>query len=548
MGIASRTIEFGRMTNIFGRNGSWKTSVKEAIIYAFTGAIYGTPQIDGAILNGTDYLSVVLDFEHDGKAYILERRRPLDAKGFSVTKLNGAEVKQDNISDLFGTYDEFISGICVGEFMNLEEIDAKFDLINNLIKWDPKKIYDEMVGSVVAEKYPFGTLTYKEVDFRVKWINTEIETIWVKRQQISARIQEIGTPMKPTLTMDSNSIDLIRSELASHNTKRPEMEQVPTSTSELDAIDLEIRAQENELLKLAKPDATELHSLKTRYDMLTEQYNAIEHAKTCQTCLRPFPENEIKAQLDKKKVDMDAILETGKGLKATFTAANEGYEMGRANINNRIDQLRARRNQIQNQITMANTGSVDTFNAKMRSWENIRNDIQTRLTQAEDTYRQEHAAMENWNSASDRIETLKNEDKELVESLSKFDLAALEVVKEALSPKGVTFKEMEKKIAEILLFFPTGVDIELLKKNKSNDEYKKVFNVSMDGVPYKWLSKGMKKVVDTHFANLISEKKGYNVLIIDDIESLTSSIWTTLAIQQTITLCAKDVDFEVKVS
>lgn len=548
MGIENRTIEFGRMTNIFGRNGSWKTSVKEAIVYAFTWAIYGTPQLDGAIFNGTDYLSVVLDFEHNGTTYILERRRPLDTKWYSITKLNGAETKQDTIVDLFGSWEEIVSGLCVGEFMNLEEMDDKFDLINNLIKWDPKKIYDEMVWLVVAEKYPYGTLTYKEVDFRVKSINTEIETIWVKRQQISARIQEIGTPMKPTLTMDQNAIALIRSELESHNSKRPEMEQIQWSTAELDQLDLEIRAQENELKKLEKPDATELHGLKTRYEMLSEQYNAIEHAKTCQTCLRPFPEQEIQAQLDKKKVDMDAILETGKALKATFVAANEGYEAGVANINSRIDQLRARRNQIQNSITLANSGSVESFNVKMRTWDATRVEIQTRLTNAENLFRQEQADMQNWNNASDRILTLQNEDKELVASLSKFDLASLEKVKEALSPKGVTFKEMEKKLEEILLFFPKGVEIELLKKNKSNDEYKKVFNVSMDGVPYKWLSKGMKKTVDTHFANLISEKKGYNVLIIDDIESLTSAVATTPAIQQVITLCAKDVDFEVKVS
>lgn len=81
MGVATRTVEFSRNTSIFGRNGSGKTSVKEAIIYVLTGSIYGTPQIDEAIHNGANYLSVVLELEHDGKTFILERRRPLDTKG-----------------------------------------------------------------------------------------------------------------------------------------------------------------------------------------------------------------------------------------------------------------------------------------------------------------------------------------------------------------------------------------------------------------------------------------------------------------------------------
>lgn len=75
--------------------------MKEAIIYAFTGAIYGTPQIDGAINNGKDYLGVVLEFEHNGKNNILERRRPLDTKSYSSVKLNGAEIKQDYLCEEF---------------------------------------------------------------------------------------------------------------------------------------------------------------------------------------------------------------------------------------------------------------------------------------------------------------------------------------------------------------------------------------------------------------------------------------------------------------
>ena len=49
LGVDTRTVEFGKMTNIFGRNGSGKTSIREAIIFALTGAIYGTPQIDTAV-------------------------------------------------------------------------------------------------------------------------------------------------------------------------------------------------------------------------------------------------------------------------------------------------------------------------------------------------------------------------------------------------------------------------------------------------------------------------------------------------------------------
>lgn len=547
MGIESRTIEFWTMTSIFGRNWSGKTSVKEAIIYAFTGAIYGTPQIDGAINNGKDYLGVVLEFEHNGKNNIIERRRPLDSKSYSSVKLNGAEVKQDMICEDFWTWEEIVSGLCVGDFMLLESVDEKFDLINNLVVGNPSAIYEEMVGADIAKKFPYGNFTHKEISDRVKSINKEIDMIGQKRQQIAARINEIGSPMKPTLTIDQNAIQLIRDELALHTTSRPVMQANPYSTKELDDIDMQIRTQEVELTKLVKPDAWELHTLKARYDVLSEQSKAIQEARVCQCCLRPFEEKDIQAQVDKKKLEMDTILEQGKTLKQEYTAALEGYEAGKTNIQSEIDKLRAKRNQISSQISLANTGNVDEFNTRLKSWEKIRDDIMVRISTAEATFRDEQSQMNSYNSSFDRIEELKKEDQDLVKSLSTFDLASLEIVQEALSPKGVTFKEMELKIAEILKFFPEGFHIDLLKKNKSNDEYKKVFDVSLSGVPYRWLSKGMKKIVDTHFANLISVKKGYNAIIIDDIESLTSSIMPTEEIKQIVTLCAKDVDFEVKV-
>ena len=51
---------------------------------------------------------------------------------------------------------------------------------------------------------------------------------------------------------------------------------------------MEIRTVEFEMTKLIKPDASELHQLKAKYDMMQAQLNAIEHAATCQTCLRPL--------------------------------------------------------------------------------------------------------------------------------------------------------------------------------------------------------------------------------------------------------------------
>lgn len=285
------------------------------------------------------------------------------------------------------------------------------------------------------------------------------------------------------------------------------MGQSTMSNKDLTDIDMEVRTLEVEKLKLVKPDASELHKLKAQLDMLKASSDAIEHARVCQSCLRPFEEKDIQAQLDKKKVEMDEILARGGQLREEYNAMNNAYEVGMSGINTRIEALRARRMQVQNEITLANSGSVDDFNSRMKAWEHNKAELLSKLGTEEQEYRDQQVTLQAYNNAVDRLNDLKKEDQELVKSLESHDLATLEIVKEALSPKGVTFKEMELKIAEILKYFPEGFHIELLKKNKSNDEFKKVFNVSLDGVAYKWLSKGMKKLVDIRFANLISDKK-----------------------------------------
>lgn len=44
LGTSSKTVEFGQVNSISGRNGSGKSSVKEAILFALYGKINGASQ------------------------------------------------------------------------------------------------------------------------------------------------------------------------------------------------------------------------------------------------------------------------------------------------------------------------------------------------------------------------------------------------------------------------------------------------------------------------------------------------------------------------
>lgn len=245
---------------------------------------------------------------------------------------------------------------------------------------------------------------------------------------------------------------------------------------------------------------------------------------------------------------MKAILETGAVEKKEYQANLTAYEEGISVIDRDILEKQQQKLSLQKATELANSSGVTEFNITMDRWNARKTDLANKVFELDTNYRNEQSAIASWNTNEDRIQDLRKKDFEVTEKLKTFDLAGLEKVKEALSPKGVTFREMQTKVEEIKKFFPEGFEIELLRKNKTNDDYKKVFIVSQNGVQYQWLSKGMKMIIDAHFANLISDKKRYFALIIDDTESLTSGILPTDSIKQVITMCAKDQDFTSNIS
>ncbi len=244
---------------------------------------------------------------------------------------------------------------------------------------------------------------------------------------------------------------------------------------------------------------------------------------------------------------MKAILDTGAVEKKEYQSNMVAYDQGIAAIDRDIQLKQQEKLSLQKATELANSSGVTEFNVTMSRWNARKDELTQNVYTLETNYRNEQSAIASWNNNEDRIQDLRKQDFELTEKLKTFDLGGLEKVKEALSPKGVAFREMQTKVDEIKKFFPEGFEIELLRKNKTNDDYKKVFIVSQNGVQYQWLSKGMKMIIDAHFANLISDKRKYFSLIIDDTESLTSGILPTDSIKQVITMCAKDQDFVVNI-
>lgn len=546
MGTENRTLEFWQMNNISGRNGSGKTSIKEAIGFALFGKIYWQDKLlDGAIYNGSDNMIVILELEYKGNKYIIERSR-----GSATTiKINWKSTSQDSLKFLFDSYETFVSAFAVGDFMKLEEED-RYEILSSLFPDTREAIYEKIVGKELAEKYPFNNTELKNITAQIKTIEGSAENVRARKTLISEQINTLRSLPAPTTDVTEDIIQIRRQALADHETTRPKMNsEVKTSTPEIALIKGELAANKVRLRQheASKPSREKLDELKTKYDMALQEITAVGATGACPTCMRPYKEAELEVKKQIAQEKADGLLAEAKLIRADYNAELMGWEAELTNITEAIRKGEESLEVMQNNLLASQSGDVDYFNTQFETWEARRKELETELWEVSNRWREFIVRKTDYDANADKIAKLQKELEELDKSLGNSDLLDLEKIKEALGPKGVEFQEMQSKLAGILEYFPKGTDIELLRKNKTNDEYKKVFSVTVDGVNYNWLSKGMKKVFDIYVAELIGNKLGIDCMCIDDNESLTSACQLTNQWKQVITLTARDEDFSCEV-
>lgn len=270
LGTSDRTIDFGKITNITGRNGSGKSSVKEAIIFALYGKINGQDKlIDGAIKNDTDNMYVRLELEHKGSTYIIERTKSIAS---SSIKFNGKVVTQSMLDTVFDSYETFISAFSVGDFMKLEE-GSRYEILSSLFPDTRSEIYSRMVGDLAA-KYPFELTKVEDIKRQIKNFESEIDIVRQKKILASESINTLRKAEAPTTNVTEESMQECRNRLDEHAKNKPVLSSEIKSTSpELEDLEksLEVRVKAWNELRTQEPSRAKINELKTRYQIAMQE-------------------------------------------------------------------------------------------------------------------------------------------------------------------------------------------------------------------------------------------------------------------------------------
>lgn len=206
--------------------------------------------------------------------------------------------------------------------------------------------------------------------------------------------------------------------------------------------------------------------------------------------------------------------------KQGYESKKNQYEMDIASRENKIKAL-------QINTTSGNDILHKNYIESLNTWTNTLNDLRASLSQKSIRLQAINADKLAFNNNQDRITQLEKEIVELQDTLASSTMGKLEKLVEVLSPKGLDFSIMEKKKDIIKGFFPENVDIVLSEKNATNDNFKKMFSISQDGVEYAFLSTGMRMVIDTHICDLFNSFTKTDLLFVDNAESLTLSTQLT---------------------
>ena len=110
-------------------------------------------------------------------------------------------------------------------------------------------------------------------------------------------------------------------------------------------------------------------------------------------------------------------------------------------------------------------------------------------------------------------EILESQVKEYQDALSKINIQVINDDLEKYYETNVKYLDELEQLIKVFSF-----DIKLFEHNKSNDWYKKLFNISKDWIELFYLNRSMKSIIDLELTLYLQKQTWIDFLLVDDWE------------------------------
>lgn len=571
-----RTFILGNTTKIYADNGQGKTSIGEAIVWAFLGSnLWGNDKSDSDLKNKTSKkMKVEVEFTDGEKDYILSRSR----YGNKTTiTLNNKEIRQVDLYYLLGNKDIFLSIFNPMYYFTMSQKQAREfivsilpeikieDVIENLedyeleyIKKDINYIHNNPNGYMKEKRKEI-----KELEEDIIYIEGILSTLEPRNIEKCLDLYELDSVEKEYQDKKKRLEELI---LEKHTLEKEKFNIENQKTNIIDTTELYKKKMELEksieIIK-AKEYATdkdvmrEIVMLENEIENLRQEYKEISQSNlkegdrcpTCRTVINKHHlavlNGEIKDTLNKitergkkKTQELKKLLEKEKDMQTKFNTFKE----------NRISDFEEKLRTVNKEIEdIENTDTDDVKANKLREYDARISMLDKKieiskneLEEIEEKYyklKTEYELM--------KRQTAENEQKsvELKESIKEHNSnIAIYKTQISIAQKYTSLKA--KLLSDIIHGNLNNVEIELQKIVKSTGEIKDTFEVKYMGKKHTIISASEKIKAGLEITDMIINLTGlYYPIFVDNGESITEySINNDVQIIETRVVKGKELE------
>lgn len=556
------SFDFGDTTYITASNGQGKSSIADAIAFAFVGTpFFGDKGLDRLQNKFSGEMTVSVDFVDDkGEKHNLTRNRKRDATSITY---DGITVKQADLNEAFGGKDVFLSILNPLYFTDVLGDSGK-SLLEKLL---PTVKHEEVLAAlspysreILAEQNISSPETFiknrrselKKLEETLISYRGQQELLEYQREERKRKLTELSNAAE-SLSNEIATLEEIRNSSIDMAVEKAELEKLKQQRSELmkdtsSGGDNALREVMEEIKATEKAISTytaEQYKSNYKSQIAEAEVNLkslySEHAKlikslentvvgyTCPTCSTVITEKNIGAVRADIQRRITSLVEEGKKAKAKLAdvishenEAREDFEMQRAKQIEQENSKLAKLNQQLQEINVAAEIDKESFGEQLSNLETQIKEQEKRI--AYGNWTEEQAAQykeleENKKSVEAQIKAISNIKERDYSNLISDTEDEITYLKKLINE---AIQYMAKRI-ELMLngLKMSSTEIVLTEVIKTTGEVKDCFRFSCEGRDYKCLSLSEKVRAGLDVAVLIQKLSGRNYpIFIDNGESI----------------------------
>lgn len=556
------SFDFGDMTFITASNGQGKSSIADAIAFAFVGTpFFGDKGLDRLQNKNTREMTVSVDFVDDkGKSHNLTRTRKRDT---SIT-YDGITVRQSDLNKVFGGRDIFLSILNPLYFINVLGESGK-GMLEKLL---PAVKHEDVMAAlpissqeILADKSLLSPEVFiknrrselKELNDTLISCRGQKELQDFQREERTAKLEELKASVDD-ISSEMEELSMIRDEGRNPEEEKRTLEELRRQRAALlsEAADSNDEKAMQELLReiketeksIAKQSAqqyqpsftaqiaeaeAQLNALRAEFNRQKNTFVDIAAGHQCPVCGMAVTEENAASVREEMQKKLSAIVDEGNPIKSALIAARAGENDARAAFEKQKAETLEKENHKLSELNQR----LQEMNVAR---ELDREDYAERLSELENRISEQESSIKNgrWSEEqSGRFEELCGKKKEAeaqmkaLDSVEEYDYTGLIAKTES------EIDQTKRLINEAILYMAKRVELMLdgLKMGsteivltelvKSTGEIKDCFRFSYEGREYKCLSLSEQVRAGLDAAMLIQRLSGRNYpIFVDNGESI----------------------------